>query len=360
MKIIIDARMIIDRLHGIARVILEILKVFREKGIPHEISLLTNNEKYLKNLGLIPYFNAITVKSTPFSPGEFLEIPSVLKKTDADLYHAASISVPLQEVMPTVVTILDLIPLHSGKTFHKIYCKTVLKNAARYARKIIAISEFTKRDIVENLGCDPEKIAVIYLAAAPRPDKKKSWNDIKDKFEVDKPYLFCLANPKPHKNLKGLIDIYDIVRKKRQRKVLLVIGSKSSDKLDEKIYNSPYHKDIIRIDYFDESELDALYANTDVFVYTSYFEGFGLPPLEAMMRGTAVVSSPRTSLSEVVGDGGIQVDPDDKEKFADSVIKFLDNENIRQEYGKRALKQASKFSWERCAIETLRVYESAI
>ncbi|MCD4783742.1 MAG: glycosyltransferase family 4 protein [Candidatus Eremiobacteraeota bacterium] len=360
MKIIIDARMIIDRLHGIARVLLETLKVFREKEIPHEISLLTNNKKYLKDLDLIPYFNAITVKSTPFSPGEFLEIPSVLRKTKADLYHAASISVPLQEVMPTVVTILDLIPLHSGKIFHKIYCKTVLRNAARYSRKIIAISQFTKRDIVENLGCDPEKIVVTYLAAAAGPDKKKSWDEIKEKFGIEKPFLFCLANPKPHKNLKGLIDIYDLIREKRQGKVLLVIGSKSSDELNEKINNSSYNNDIIRIDYIDELELDALYANTDVFVYTSYFEGFGLPPLEAMMRGAAVVSSPRTSLSEIVGDGGMQVDPDEKEKFADSVIKFLDNENIRREYGKRALEQASKFSWERCALETLKVYESAI
>jgi len=360
MKIIIDARMIIDRLHGIARVILEILKVFREREIPHEISLLTNNEKYLKDLDLIPYYKAITVKSPPFSPGEFLEIPGILRRENADLYHAASISVPLQEVMPTVVTILDLIPLHSGKTFHKIYCKTVLKNAARYARKIIAISEFTKRDIVESLSCDSHKIVVTYLAAAPGPKIRKTWDDIRDKFKIEKPYLFCLANPKPHKNLKGLIDIYNIIREKRPGKVLLVIGSKSSDELNEKIGSSPYHKDIVRINYFDESELDALYANTDIFVYTSYFEGFGLPPLEAMMRGVAVVSSPRTSLSEVVGEGGIQIDPDEKEKFADSVINLLDNEEIRQEYGKRALKQASKFSWERCAMETLSVYESAV
>ena len=360
MKIIIDSRMIFDRIHGIARYLVESFRIWQDMGIPHEIVLLTNKPETLEKLGITPGFEAVEVKSRPFQVGEFQEIPSVLKKIGGDLYYAPSIAVPLWEVMPTVITVPDLIPMHQGGAFHKIYCKTVLRNAVKFSRKVMTISEFIKDEIVRYLGGDPGKIRVTYLAADPLPEVKTPWEDIEKKFSLKKPYLFCLANPKPHKNLAGLIDIFGIIKSKYKGELHLVMGSRTSDELEEKIQSSPYSKDITRIDYFEDSELDAVYRNTKIFTYTSYFEGFGLPPLEAMARGIPVVSSDRASLAEVVQDGGILHDPDDMEAFAQSVISLLEDEKKFEEFRKKGLKQAEKFSYKKYAEEVLEIFEEVV
>jgi len=360
MKIIIDARMILGRIHGIARYIHESLKYYLDRGTPHEISLLSNNPEELEKLCPTGAFRVIPVKSRPFQPSGFIEIPEILRKTGGDLYYAPSISVPAWHIMPTVITIPDLTPLHTGGLFHRIYCRTVLKSAVAYSKAITTISKYIRDDVIKYLGCDPTKITVTYLAASPTPAKKVEWEEIEKKFEIEKPYLFCLSNPKPHKNLLGLIDIYNIIRKKWGGKISLVMGSRTSEDLEEKICNSPHRNEIKRIDYFEEPELDALYKNAGIFVFPSFFEGFGLPPLEAMARGIPVVSSDRTSLPEVVGDGGILVDPDNKEEFADSIISLLNDEKEWEKYSEKALKQAGKFSWEKYSGELMKVFEEAV
>ncbi len=360
LKILIDARMIFGRIHGIARYLVESLKIYRDTGIPHEILLLSNNPDVLINLNLTPPFKAVTVKSRPFTPGEFLEIPGVIKKSGADIYYAPSISVPLWKVIPTVITVPDLIPMHQGRMFHKIYCKTVLRNAVNYSEKVLTISSFIKDEIIQYLGGKPEKIKVTYLAADKPPEKKLMWEEIRDKFSLKKPYLFCLANPKPHKNLSGLIDIFTLIKENFRDELYLIIGSKSSDSLERKIADSPYTDFIKRIDYLEDNELDALYTNTSVFVYTSCFEGFGLPPLEAFARGIPVVSSDRTSLPEVVGDAGILCDPDDKQAFARHVISLLQDGEKYVEFSKKGLEQSGKFSYNKYAREIMDTFEEVM
>lgn len=360
LKILIDARMIFGRIHGIARYLAESLKIFRDSGVPHEILLLSNNPDALKKLDLTPPFQVVPVKSRPFSIGEFTEIPSAIKKSGADLYYAPSISVPVWKIIPTVITVPDLIPMHQGGMFHKIYCKTVLRNAVNYSEKILTISSFIKDEIINYLGGKPEKIRVTYLAADRPPEKKISWGEIRDKFSLKKPYLFCLANPKPHKNLSGLIDIFTLVKENFRDELYLVIGSKSSEPLEKKIADSPYTDCIKRIDYFEDNELDAIYSNTSIFVFTSYFEGFGLPPLEAFARGIPVVSSDRASLPEVVGEAGILCDPDDKQAFARHVISLLQDGDKYVEFSKKGLDQSQKFSYEKYSREIMGTFEEVM
>lgn len=360
MKILIDARMIFGRIHGIARYLAESLRIYRDDGIPHEIFLLSNNPEVLEKLNLTPPFQVIPVKSRPFSIGEFAEIPAAIKNSGADLYYAPSISVPLWKVIPTVITIPDLIPMHQGGVFHKLYCRTVLKNAVNYSDKVLTISSFVKGEIIKYLGGKPEKIRVTYLAADRPPKTRLMWDDIRRKFSLKKPYLFCLANPKPHKNLSGLIDIFDLIKEKYKDELYLVTGSKNSESLERKIADSPHSACIKRIDYFEDNELDAIYANTSVFVFTSYFEGFGLPPLEAFARGIPVVSSDRASLPEVVGEAGILCDPDDKQAFADHVISLLQDGDKYVEYSKRGLEQSGKFSYKKYAHEILETFEEVM
>ncbi len=356
MRIVIDGRMIFGKLHGIARYIYEMLRVWQRRGIEEDILILTNREDVLKELGFLNDFAYYPVNSVPFDPKEMWEIPQVLKKIGGDVFHAPSISVPPSKVMPTVITVHDLIPCHGGGVVHKVYCKTVLKRALQYAKAIITPSHFTKEDVMKSFDIPEDKIWVIYEAATGIPPDVPSWDSVKKKYGIKEPFIFYLGNPKPHKNLLGVIDIYNLLRKKIDYPVYLVIGSKSSEDVLYSLLHSPFRDDIFRIDYLEEGELHLLYTKAEVFVFPSLFEGFGLPPLEAMARGTPVVASNRTSLKEVVGDGGILADPEDLEKFACEIKKLLEDKNYKKKWAEKGKEWERRFSWEKCAMETLKVY----
>ncbi|MCE1248896.1 MAG: glycosyltransferase family 4 protein [Firmicutes bacterium] len=360
MNIIIDTRMIYDRLHGIARYLYEILKVFNDRYIPHNVSLITNNPGTLKKLGLAGRFDFIEAKSRPFHPMEFLEIPSILKKSKADLFHAPSISVPPFKTVPTVITVHDLIPYHEGSMFHRMYCNYVLRNAIGYSQAVITDAEYTKEDVVKYMGCPEDKIRVIHASTSISQSDEITWKEVSRKFRLKKPYVFCLANPRPHKNLTGLISMFEMARAGSPKEFSLVIGSKTSEELEAKISASPYKNDIIRINYLEDDELGIIYENARVFAFPSFFEGFGLPPLEAMSFGCPVVCSNRTSLPEVVGEGGILEDPSDKKAFAAHILRLMTDDELYSEYSARAKERSRFFSWEKCAMETLEVYENAV
>jgi len=351
--------MIFGKVHGIARYLYQLLYVWAESSINHNITLLTNYPEVLDCVGLLKNFGHYKMKHRPFAPGEMHELPVVLKRLGGDLFHATSISVPFRKVIPTVITIHDLIPMHMGGIAHKIYCQTVLRQAVTYADAVIAPSEFTKNDVIKSFGCSPDKVYVTYEAAAPMYKDPPSWKQVKKKYRIEKPFLFYLGNPKPHKNVFGLIEIYKILRKIHKGRVDLVIGCSSTPELLYELLHNPYREEIRFSDYFNEGELETLYANASVFVFPSYFEGFGLPPLEAMKRGCPVVVSNRTSLPEVVGGAGLTVDPDDREKFAGAIKSIIEDSSLREKLSSLALEREKQFSWEKCARETMEIYEKA-
>jgi glycosyltransferase involved in cell wall biosynthesis len=360
MHVIIDARMIGERVHGIARILLEILKAWKDERVDVKVTLLSNSPENLEKQGLLGFYECQKVKSRPFSPGEFIEIPGILKKLGGDLYHAPSIAVPLFEVMPTVITIPDLIPLLYGNPLHKLYCRRFLGNAVQYSRAIIAISENERKNIINTFKCPPDKVHVTLLAASPNSGEPIPWDIIEKKFEIEKPFILFVGNPKPHKNVVGMIEIFDKLCGKFGEPPGLVIISRLSQAIRQKLEDSPNRNRIKIIDYLDDGELDAFYRNAAVFAFPSYYEGFGLPPLEAMKRGCPVVSSDRASLVEAVGEGGIKIDPDNQEAFADAIIEFLKNQAKREEWSARAKSWEGRFSWRRCAMNTLEIYKKAM
>lgn len=358
LKIVIDARLLNDRLHGIARYLYEIIRHFRDFQLPHKFTLLSNNPIMIKTLELPHNFEIVPVKSKPFEIAEFTEIPFLLKKIEGDLFHAPSISVPIKKIMPTVITVHDLIPYHFGGFVHKTYCKTVLKKALLYSSKIMTDSQFVKNDLVSIFKCPPEKIKVVLCASTPVSHNKASTETLQKKYNIKPPFLFSLLNPRPHKNVKGLIEIYNTLRNKTENDVNLAIGCRKTPEMEALINASPYKNSIVLMDYLEEEELEALYSSCEVFVFPSLYEGFGLPPLEAMQRGSLVVSSNYASLPEVAGDGGILWNPKDIEGFAEQIIKLLNDKKLQEEYREKARKQCQAFSWKTCAQEVLTVYET--
>jgi glycosyltransferase involved in cell wall biosynthesis len=180
-------------------------------------------------------------------------------------------------------------------------------------------------------------------------------------YDRSRPYLLFVSTIEPRKNIANLVAAFN--RLKEQRRIdhdLLLVGKKGwhYEPIFEAIAQSPWREQIHHLDYLGDRQVQALYAKADVFVYPSYYEGFGLPVLEAMTLGAPVVTSNVSSLPEVAGDAALYADPHDPEELADQIWRLIDSPTLRQDLITRGRAQAAQFSWRRTAEDTLMAYQS--
>lgn len=267
---------------------------------------------------------------------------------------------PLIVPMPTVVSIMDLGYLNSRQQFRK-YDFYQLKYwgalSMRFAKKIIAISKNTKREISQNYSWAKGKIEVTY----PAYDKKKFFPKIAKskidsvfrKYQIDKDYILFLSTLKPSKNIEGLIDAFNIISKNNDLK-LIIVGKKGwlFETIFKKVQDLDLEKKVVFTDFIPEEDKAPLLAGAKVFAAPSFWEGFGMHVLEAMACGTPVVVSNAGSLPEVVGNAGVLVDPKDVKSIADGLEKAL---KMHNDLSKSGIVQAKKFNWEETAGRTLEI-----
>lgn len=293
-----------------------------------------------------------------------LKLPRILTRLKVDLFHSPLSVLPLLKPCPSVVTVLDLTPKlfpsrYTWKTHLSVH--TLLRQSAQRADKVIAISESTKRDLVEHLKVNESKIVVIHLAADKayyRSTNPGMINTTRKKYSEGKKFILYVGTLEPRKNLPRLIKAYNKVRLETRLKHKLVIAGMKGwmyDSIFQTVHNLNLEKDVIFTGYVPQEELPALYSAADLFVYPSLYEGFGLPPLEAMACGTPVITSNTSSLPEVVGDAGTMVNPHSVDELAQAIYKVLTDEKLRSDMIYKGLKQAKKFTWEKTAQETLKV-----
>jgi len=226
------------------------------------------------------------------------------------------------------------------------------KKTAHDADKIIAVSESTKEDLVSLYKIPSSKIEVVYPGISSEILKrvsKESLVSVKNKYNLPESFLLYFGTIEPRKNIEGLVKAFEILkRKKKYNDLSLVIAGAAGwlykDVL-KTINTSSHKKSIILTGFVEEEDKSALYAASRVFVYPSFFEGFGFPPLEAMACGTPVVVSHVTSLPEIVADSGIMINPHIYGEIADAVELLLDDESLYDIYRKRGLKNITRFSW---------------
>jgi glycosyltransferase involved in cell wall biosynthesis len=238
---------------------------------------------------------------------------------------------------------------------------------ARHARRVITISDNSKRDIVTTYGVSPEKVDVTYLGVDLRRFNPSVAPNTLDatlaKYGITKPYLLAVGNLQPRKNLVRLIDAF--VHLKRKRSDLphsLVLVGKATFRHDDvfkRVRDHGLDSRVIFTGYVPDEDLAALYVGADVFVYPSLYEGFGLPVAEAMACGTPVLTSNRSSMPEVARDGAVLVDPEAARSITDGLLKILTNARFAATLSRRGVLRAQGFTWERTARATLAAFEAA-
>ncbi len=286
----------------------------------------------------------------------------------ADVFHCMDYIIPPTFNKNIVLTVHDLafmrFPEFNFEWFIKKYSRMVARNIAN-SKKVLASSESTGRDIIKFYDTEPEKVEAIHLAAGPifkKFEPKEIDKVAVSKFGIRGPYILSVGTIEPRKDFVTLIKAYNMARNKKPgffHKLIIAgrTGWKSEATYDE--HNiSPYKDDIIFTGRISDTELVQIYNQADLFVFTSLFEGFGFPPLEAMSCGLPVICSDSSSIVEVVGDAGILVSPGDTNGFADNILEVLSNDALMKKLSADSLKRAKKFSWEQTARKTLEVYKS--
>lgn len=267
----------------------------------------------------------------------------------------------LIDMKKTIVTCHDIIPIAYYKTINPFW--KLNAKGLRKAEKIITVSEFSKQDISKYIGCPEEKIEVIPPAVDHSLYYQTRSKTALNKYrigEAEKVILYVGAE-EPRKNLQFLLNSFSKLKAKIPNIKLLKVGTPNylfvRKKLLKQIEALNLQNNVIFTGYVSEAELADIYNAVDLFVFPSLYEGFGIPPLEAMACGTPVITSNTSSLPEVVGDAAIQADPYNVEDFAEKMYEVLQNDDLKEEMIKKGLRRSKMFSWDSSAKKTLKVYK---
>ncbi len=307
----------------------------------------------------------------------FFRFPAIDNFIKTDLVFSPHFNILSVRKAPRVITFHDLSFLHHPSFFswkQKFWhWLQNIKKQAREAEKIIAVSEFTKNDLVNLLGISPEKISVVYsgiseefgkIAASSTSDlayRQAGASEVGARND-HKPYILYLGTLEPRKNVPAIIRAFNILKNKAAfRDWQLVIAGRPGwlfEDILREISASPHKGDIVLKGAVSPEERVSLYNLAKVFVYPSFFEGFGFPPLEAQACGCPVVVSDRTSLPEIVGDSALLVNPWKVEDLANAVEEAALNNQLRGKLIKAGQENVKRFTWKKTAEETLEVFNN--
>ncbi|MDA8212327.1 MAG: glycosyltransferase family 1 protein [Clostridia bacterium] len=310
-------------------------------------------------------FNSIEKSKDKF--WEEVHIPARLCDENIDIYHVPQngIGLPVSKQCPVVVTIHDLIPYVYPETVGRGYLKVFLAQMPEIvekADKIITVSKCSKRDIERILNVPAEKIAITYEAPEPiyKPmDRSISKKLAAEKYGLHKDYILYIGGFSPRKNVKGLISAFKDILPDLKRDVQLALVGKQAREFNELLVLIDalgIEDKVIWTGFAEVEDLPYLYSGAEVFVYPSVYEGFGLPPLEAMACGTPTITTTTSSIPEVVGRSALLVNPFDASQLAEALYKVLTDENLRQGLSEKGLKRAGRFTWRKTAEGTLEIY----
>ncbi|MCK4795991.1 MAG: glycosyltransferase family 4 protein [Spirochaetes bacterium] len=272
-----------------------------------------------------------------------------------------------------IITIYDLIPIKYPQYFmknHIINFKKII-DSIKKDTWVTCISKSTKNDLCNYRGdLNPDRVTVTYLAASDlfyKCDDKQKIIDIKNKYKISEKikYILSLCTLEPRKNIEMVITSFiKLIKQEKIEDLSLVLTGVYGWNFNRILNEIENYKDIkdriLFTGYIPDEDLFLIYSGALVFVYPSFYEGFGLPPLEAMKCGVPVITSNNSSLPEVVGKSGLMIDASDEDGLCQNILKIYKNPKLQKELSKRSIEQAKKFSWKNCVDKTISVYQMAL
>jgi glycosyltransferase involved in cell wall biosynthesis len=364
LRIAIDARKLRD--FGIGTYIRNILIELSRLDRTTEYIVLCRPDDVDSGEVLGTNFRMVPETAPPYSIAEQVRIPLSLARERVRLVHEPHYVLPPAIRCRSVVTIHDCIhlmfPQYLPGRLAYVYAKASMWSATRKADRILTVSEASKRDILRFFDVPAEKVAVIYNAIDERflaPADAGRIELVKQRYQLDKPFVLYVGNIKPHKNLERLIDAFGRARGQCSGDLRLVIVGDEISKyppLRQAVHKHKLDKHVRFLGFQPTETLAVFYRLARAFVFPSLYEGFGLPPLEAMACGTPVVTSNVSSLPEVAGGAALLVDPHDTNAIAHGICRTVSDEALRADLIARGLERARSFSWAQSVRKIHEIY----
>ncbi len=374
LHIAIDARHLGD--FGVGAYISGLVRALAEIDSENRYTLIRGDKEVVKLPALPGNFASVTYKHSDQEVRDHIAFPWRLRALNPDLVHIPLNRVPWMMPRPYVVTIHDMANLlfpETGSKFRLRLRRARFRRGLERAERIIAVSDATKRDVERLMGIAPERIRRVYEAPDPgflhgaKPTSPEERLRIMERYQITYPYLLYAGAIRPHKNVPRLVEAFAVVRGQLASHPvykdlrLVIIGDTISQypAVRQAVIKSRVAQMVRFLGFVPFDTLRCFFESAAAFVFPSRYEGFGLPPLEAMACGTPVVVSNVSSLPEAVGDAAVFVNPLNVFDIARGINEALLDDPLRADLIRRGHEQAARFSWERTARESLEIYREA-
>lgn len=370
-RIGIDARFFGSARKGLGRYTQKLIENLEKIDFENEYFVFLCRENFDEYSPQNSNFKKVLADFKWYGIKEQFLFPILLYKYSLDLMHFPHFNVPLLYLRPLVVTIHDLILLHfptlRGTTLSPLWYgikflayKLTIKSAINRAKVIISVSKFTKNDILHHYHVQKEKIVVIYESADDFCRITQESEDvILKKYGIIKPYLLYVGNAYPHKNLEKIINVFNSFKENKPEYSLVLVGKEDYfyNRLKEYVKKNKM-KGIIFPGHVPDEYLDNIYRASALYVFPSLYEGFGLPPLEAMLKGVPVLSSDHKCMKEILGNSAFFCDARDDKALLLGINKVLNDVELKKNLIQNGYKKSGSYSWKKMAKDTLDVYEN--
>ncbi len=350
MKILVDCREIQKRTTGIARILLMFFEGIKDFSTNFDFILLGDRHTDFEREEL-KWYKKVILKNKNTLYFDQILILQIINEYKIDLFFSPYYKFPVFSKIPLITSIFDVmyLVLDEYKNFKSFYIKNFVKLTYNRVRKVITSSYCSKNDLLKILNLPEGKIEVVYLAVNNKfqPQSAQRINEIKQKYGINKKYILYVGNSKPHKNLNRLIDAYNLLPEDIKREHQLVLAGVGQLQTPE-LSNSEV------ISFVSEEDLPALYSGAELFVFPSLYEGFGLPPLEAMACGCPVVSSNTSSMPEILGDACLYFNPYDVKDISNKIELALRDKGIK--FRDKGVARAKMFSVEKMTEKLIEIF----
>lgn len=368
--VMIDAREATPKPSGLARYTFNLIRGMARHAKGYRFTILSNHPELHGELKDRGTFELVNPRVHIVDPREQVILPALVEKHRPDIFHSPSMVAPLllPKFCKRVMTLHDTIPLSFPQGFRlderwgwALYYALSIKPVVHRTDRILTVSEWSRQDIVKHFDYPLERISVTHnwLEEHYHPVDEDSVRRVRSSFCLPERFVFALGSHYPYKNAAGLIRAFALVAPVLpDLQLVLKIGR--PERMANLVQSLGLQDRVKFLGFVPDADLPAVYQAASLFAFPSFYEGFGLPPLEAMLCGTPVVASQASSIPEVVGEAALQVDPADTAGLAERMIRVLTDPALATALRQAGFEQAARFSAERGINETIAVYDQLL